>query len=61
KQQQKNPKHSNVNWLIDGETDKPVYCVLKNTESSKFQEKNTHFKLLYKKNGFAFFEKIQDK
>ena len=61
KQQQQNPKHSNVNWLIDGETDKPVYCVLKNTESSKFQEKNTHFKLLYKKNGFAFFEKIQDK
>lgn len=61
KQKQKNPKHSNVNWLIDGETDKPVYCVLKNTESSKFQEKNTHFKLLYKKNGFAFFEKIQNK
>jgi len=61
KPNQQNENHSNSSWLINGKTDKPVYCVLKITSSDEFAEKNTQFKLLYKKNGFAFFEKIQNK
>jgi len=61
KQAQENPNHSNLNWLLDQETDKAVYCVLKITKSDEFAEKNTQFTLLYKKNGFAFFEKIRNK
>ncbi len=56
-----NAQHSDYEWLINGETDKPVYCVLKITSAEEFAEKNTHFSLLYSKNGFAFFEKsMQD-
>ncbi len=54
---QQNKNHSNSDWLLNGETDKPVYCVLKITSAQDFKEKNTHFKLLYERNGFAFFEK----
>ncbi len=61
KQAQENPNHSNLNWLLNQETDKAVYCVLKITKSDEFAEKNTQFTLLYKKNGFAFFEKIRNK
>ena len=61
KQAQENPNHSNLNWLLDKETDKAVYCILKITKSDEFAEKNTQFTLLYKKNGFAFFEKILNK
>lgn len=61
KPNQQNENHSNSSWLINGKPDKPVYCVLKITSSDEFAEKNTQFKLLYKKNGFAFFEKIQNK
>ena len=61
KPNQQNENHSNSSWLINGKTDKPVYCVLKITSSDEFAEKNTQFKLLYKKNGFAFFDKIQNK
>lgn len=58
KQAQQNPQHSNLNWLIDQPTDKPVYCVLKITDAKEFATENTHFQLLYEKNGFVFFEKI---
>ena len=61
KQAQENPNHSNLNWLLNQETDKAVYCILKITKSDEFAEKNTQFALLYKKNGFAFFEKILNK
>ena len=61
KQAQENPNHSNLNWLLNQETDKAVYCILKITKSDEFAEKNTQFTLLYKKNGFAFFEKILNK
>ncbi len=57
KSPQENPKHLDNNWLLNGSTNKPVYCVLKITSADDFMQKNPQFKLLYKKNGFAFFEK----
>ena len=49
KPNQQNENHSNSSWLINGKTDKPVYCVLKITSSDEFAEKNTQFKLLYRR------------
>ncbi len=50
-----NPESLDYEWLLTGETDKPVYIVTKNIRESQFREKYKNFERLYEKNGFVFF------
>lgn len=51
------PEATNKDWLIKGDTDKPVYFSMKITRMEKFRQENPSIQFLYEKNGFAFFVK----
>jgi hypothetical protein len=50
-----NLKSEDYEWLMTGNTDKPVYIVTKNIREAQFREKYENFEHLYEKNGFVFF------
>ena len=52
-----NDLHTNQEWILNGETDKPVFVVTKNIKEKEFFQTFPHFRKLYAKNGFVFFEK----
>ena len=60
KQPQLNPNSSNMAWLIEGDIDKPVYFVSKNTYKGTYW-RHPHLKELYRKNGYVFYKRIPDK
>jgi len=50
-----NPASKDEKWLLTGDIDKNVYFSIKNTGKEKFMTAYPDLKLLYEKNGFAFF------
>ncbi len=50
-----NSNSSNLEWLLTGNIDKPVYIATKNIREAQFMEKYNNFVRLYEKNGFVFF------
>jgi len=50
-------QHADNQWLLSGDTDKPVYVVVKNISAIEFSTAFPHFVKLYEKNGFVFFKK----
>ncbi len=57
KQYPKNEKSYNQEWLLNGEIDKPVYIVCKNTSGEAFANSYKDFKKIESKNGFVFFKR----
>lgn len=57
KQNPKNEKSYNQEWLLNGEIDKPVYIVCKNTSGEAFANTYKDFKKIESKNGFVFFKR----
>lgn len=53
---QSNPKAKNEDWLLSGNTDKPVYMVTKINKQAKFEAAYPYFNLIETKNGFCFYE-----
>lgn len=53
-----NPLHSNHEWLMRGEIDKPTYWVAKYSNKNELDSVST-LKYLYDKNGFVFYERIR--
>jgi 4-amino-4-deoxy-L-arabinose transferase-like glycosyltransferase len=45
-------------WLLTGQTDRPVYIAAKAYKKDKYLAKYTDLKVLYEKNGFVFFKRI---
>jgi 4-amino-4-deoxy-L-arabinose transferase-like glycosyltransferase len=57
-----NPNAWNDLWLINGNVDKPVYFVIKNSKSKEYLDQYPQLKILYEKNGFVFVKRdINDK
>ena len=50
-----NSDSANLEWLLTGNIDKPVYIATKNIREAQFMEKYNNFARLYEKNGFVFF------
>ena len=50
-----NTNAANLDWLLTGNVDKPVYIATKNIREVQFVEKYNNFTRLYEKNGFVFF------
>ena len=57
KKQPTNAEAYDINWLLTGETDKPVYIVCKNTTAEEFKKNYPAFIELSNKNGFVFFKR----
>lgn len=53
KQPKQNPKSRNIDWLMNGKVDKPVFFVSKVGRESAY-ENNPNLKVVYEKNGFVF-------
>ncbi|MBD78582.1 MAG: glycosyl transferase [Crocinitomicaceae bacterium] len=51
--------HFKLEYLLSGDVTKPVYIVCKITSKDQFIESQENFDLLYEKNGFVFFKRIQ--
>lgn len=49
----------NLEWLLDGKTDKPVYFVFKINRKEKYLKQYPQLKFLYEKNGFVFATRYQ--
>ena len=47
--------HFDINFLMNGKLDKPVYIICKITSKEQFIDSQPNFELLYEKNGFVFF------
>jgi len=56
KQPQLNLNSSNMEWLIEGDIDKPAYFVSKNTYMGRYW-RHPNLNELYRKNGYIFFER----
>lgn len=53
-----NPGYYNVDWLLTGKVDKPVYFVCKNIAADHYRD-NPHLEVIGEKNGFVFFRRRQ--
>lgn len=51
-----NPNYYNMDWLLNGDIDKPVYFVSKVDRPEAYENK-PQLKELYRKNGFVFFKR----
>jgi 4-amino-4-deoxy-L-arabinose transferase-like glycosyltransferase len=60
KKPQYRPESLDENWLMHGETDKPVYLVAK-AYNSKALDENPRFKKLYSKSGYNFYYRSLDR
>ena len=49
-----NPLSRNIDWLLKGEIDKPVFIVMKNYHKKEYLQQYHELYLLYEKNGFVF-------
>jgi 4-amino-4-deoxy-L-arabinose transferase-like glycosyltransferase len=49
-----NEQSQDLNWLLNGDIDKPVYFILRSKTLARFQESYPWLELLYEKNGFSF-------
>jgi 4-amino-4-deoxy-L-arabinose transferase-like glycosyltransferase len=56
KRQPTNPKHTDLDWLMRGEVDKPTYWVAKYGSKSSLDTVAT-LQYLYEKNGFVFYKR----
>jgi hypothetical protein len=56
KQKSTNPNYYNLNWLLDGDVDKPTFFVCKIQDANNYRD-NLNLNELYQKNGFVFFER----
>lgn len=52
-----NANYYNMDWLLTGNIDKPVFFVSKINHAKKFRENYPQLTELYKKNGFVFYER----
>ncbi|WP_367390703.1 ArnT family glycosyltransferase [Lewinella sp. LCG006] len=50
------PRHADKEWLLSGESDKPVYVVTKNIRKEEQLNWHPQLKVLYEKNGFVFMQ-----
>lgn len=59
----RNPYYANANctWMKHGKIDRPAYMVAKTGNRNELAEEVPDFKLLYERNGFAFFVRMPDK
>lgn len=57
KQPQENKNSYNLDWLLTGDIDKPVYIVVKINRQMDFEEKYPNFVKMGDKNGFCFFKR----
>lgn len=57
KREQQNPEHSNVDWLLNGNVDKPVYFVSKITYVDDVKQYHPQLHEIYRKNGFVFWKR----
>lgn len=57
KQIPENKKSLDLEWLVSGDTDKPVYVVSKNIAAEEFASKYPQFSKVKSKNGFVFFKR----
>lgn len=58
--EKKEPTNKNsydMNWLLKGEIDKPVYFASKITSVESIKNENPDLKEIYRKNGFVFFKR----
>ncbi|MDD5570558.1 MAG: glycosyltransferase family 39 protein [Bacteroidales bacterium] len=55
KEKPQNKNASDMQWLISGNIDKPVFFVCKINDADNFQKEYPQIKLLNKRNGYAFF------
>jgi hypothetical protein len=51
-----NKESYKIEWLLGGHADKPVYFVSKNTYEEELRSYYPHLKVLYRKNGFVFWQ-----
>jgi len=49
---------TDLDWLLKGATDKPVYFVTKITKAEEVEKDYPQLKELYRKNGFVFLERV---
>ncbi|HEX2936014.1 MAG TPA: hypothetical protein VHO72_11730, partial [Bacteroidales bacterium] len=49
-----NPKAWDDEWYMNGDIDKPVYFVMKNSSSKEYLDKYPQLKVQYEENGFVF-------
>jgi 4-amino-4-deoxy-L-arabinose transferase-like glycosyltransferase len=57
KQKPLNEKAYDMEWLLNGNVDKPVYFVCKNFHEEEFSKTYVEFKKVESKNGFVFFKR----
>lgn len=57
KQPPENNQSRNFDWLVNGDVDKTVYIICKNTKAGNFAEEHSNFIRIYEKNGFVFFKR----
>ncbi|OFY82746.1 MAG: hypothetical protein A3F72_19960 [Bacteroidetes bacterium RIFCSPLOWO2_12_FULL_35_15] len=57
KKEQANKNSYDMNWLLKGEIDKPVYFAGKITSVESTKKENPDLKEIYRKNGFVFFKR----
>jgi 4-amino-4-deoxy-L-arabinose transferase-like glycosyltransferase len=57
KQKPENEKAYQMDWLLTGNIDKPVYIVCKNYKEEEFSKRYKDFKKIESKNGFVFFRR----
>jgi len=53
----KNPKYDDLEWLIKGKVDKPVYIVCKNVKALDFLKNYSNFEIIKEKNGFVLLKR----
>lgn len=53
-----NNNSSNIDWLLKGNIDKPVYFVCKINHIEEYEKQYPQLKELYRKNGFVFLERV---
>ncbi|HET6243641.1 MAG: glycosyltransferase family 39 protein [Bacteroidetes bacterium] len=51
----KNPLSYDIQWLLNGDVDKPVYFVTRVNKENEIKEYYSHLKEVYRKNGFIFY------
>lgn len=52
-----NPPHYSEDWALNGDTNIPVYCVVKINRSKEYENYYPQLEKLYEKNGFTFYKK----
>jgi len=59
KQPQKNPNHNKLDWLLNGDIDKPAYFISRITQKKQVLDKHKNLEVIREKNGFVFYKRIR--